>query len=219
MILFEEKIPANIRPAFISKVVRLSAEQKYDPDWIMAVMNSESGFSTSIKNSIGCVGLIQFCPDIAGGSTKTINEKPVSLEYLRGLDPVTQLDYVFDYYRPMKNKITRFHDMYMATFYPAALGKPDNHIIGSEKSDTWARQVAKSNPGIDLNKDGLISVGEFRQFSLKKVPVQYHDKLENEGMGATVDAEKYVKANWVPLAVISGAMITTGVLLYLTRSK
>lgn len=219
MILFEEKIPANIRPAFISKVIRLSAEQQYDPDWIMAVMNSESGFNASIKNGIGCVGLIQFCPDTPGGSTKTINGKPVSLEYLRGLDPVTQLDYAFDYYRPLKNKITRFHDMYLATFYPAAMGKPDDHVIGSEKGMAWAKQVAKSNPGIDLNKDGTLTVGEFKQFALKKVPVQYHDKLENEGLGVTVDAEKYVKANWKPLLIISGVMLTVGVLLYASTSS
>ena len=42
-------------------------------------MKHESGLDPSIKNSIGCVGLIQFCPDSSGGSTKTINGKTYNL--------------------------------------------------------------------------------------------------------------------------------------------
>lgn len=213
-LLFEEKIPASYRPSFVKKVAEGALLQKYNPSWIMAVMSSESGFSASVKNSIGCVGLIQFCPDQSGGSYKTIAGKKIDLNWLRSLSPVDQLDYVFSYYSPLKNKITRFHDLYMATFYPAAMGKADDFVIGSEKSPEWVKTIAKNNPAIDINKDGRITVGEFRQFSLSKVPESWRSSFAAEGMGFAVDTEKYVKRNLAPITIVAGTMLLVGMVLY-----
>ena len=58
-------------------------------------MKHESGLDPSIKNSIGCVGLIQFCP--GGGRTKTVNGKTYTLDEL-GKNLEAQMDAIKDFW-------------------------------------------------------------------------------------------------------------------------
>jgi len=66
---------------FKTKLKEISEAINIDETSIIKLMNHESGLDPSIKNSIGCVGLIQFCP--SSGGTKKINGKSYSLEDLR----------------------------------------------------------------------------------------------------------------------------------------
>lgn len=81
-----------------------------------------------------------------------------------------QLVYVEKYYTPFTGKLHSVEDLYLATFYPRALGEPDSFIIGSEKSDRYASLVASQNPAIArFSKTGhKISVGAFRSYVQKK---------------------------------------------------
>jgi hypothetical protein len=47
--------------------------------------------------------------------------------------------------------------LYLATFYPAALGKDPEYTFGGAI-------VAQQNPWINLNKDGKITKSEFDQY-------------------------------------------------------
>ena len=60
-------------------------------------MKHESGLNPSIKNGIGCVGLIQFCPDGGGGSSKTINGKTYKLSELQN-DLGLQMDAIKEFW-------------------------------------------------------------------------------------------------------------------------
>ena len=60
-------------PKFKEKLKQISNEIGVNENSIIKLMKHESGLNSSIKISIGCVGLIQFCPDNKGGSSKTIN--------------------------------------------------------------------------------------------------------------------------------------------------
>ncbi len=62
-------------PIFKEKLKEISDAIDIDEKYIIKLMKHESGLDPTIKNSIGCVGLIQFCPDGKGGSSKTIVEK------------------------------------------------------------------------------------------------------------------------------------------------
>ena len=54
------------------------------------------------------------------------------------------------------------HDLYFATFFPAALGKPDNYVMQTSKLS--AQKIAAQNRIIDRNRDGQITVAEFREY-------------------------------------------------------
>ena len=70
-------------PIFKEKLKQISNEIGVSEDSIIKLMKHESGLDSSVKNSIGCVGLIQFCPDSGGGTTKTINGKTYNLSELQ----------------------------------------------------------------------------------------------------------------------------------------
>jgi hypothetical protein len=53
-------------PAFGDALWRVSDALGIRPEWQLPVLHLESGFDPSIVNSIGCVGLNQFCPNAAG---------------------------------------------------------------------------------------------------------------------------------------------------------
>ena len=68
---------------FKTKLDEISKALGISKNSIIKLMQHESGLNPTIKNSIGCVGLIQFCPDNRGGSTKTISGKQYNLSELQ----------------------------------------------------------------------------------------------------------------------------------------
>jgi hypothetical protein len=116
-----------------------------DKDSIIKLMNHESKLDPQVKNSIGCVGLIQFCPDSKNGSTKTIGGKTYNLEELRNnLDK--QMDAIKEFWVTgyKSGKIKEPKDLYIYNFFPIAAGKSDDFVLKSSKLS--AQKVANSNP-------------------------------------------------------------------------
>lgn len=160
-LLFSNKVSK----AFVDKVISISNKLGIDPNWAMFVMNNESGLSSSIENSIGCVGLIQFCPDATGGY-KTLGGVAYKLSDIKIMDPVKQLDLVYQYWKDMQKQYgtySSYHDLYLATFYPYAIDQPDDYVVGSERSQAYAQKVAQQNPSFNVNKDAIITKAEFKK--------------------------------------------------------
>lgn len=132
-------------PIFKQKLKEISSEIGIDEDSILKLMKHESEFDSSIVNSIGCVGLIQFCPDIKGGSTKTINGKPYYLNEL-GKDLELQLNAIKEFWSKGRRdgKIKTAKDLYIYNFLPIAAGKSDDFVLQSK--DKSAETIAKQNP-------------------------------------------------------------------------
>lgn len=170
-LLFINKVGEN-REAFAKKVIEISEKLDINPDWLMAVMNSESGLNHRIQNTSYPVnggfatGLIQFIPSTAKGLGTTTEE-------LKNMSNVEQLDYVFKYFKPYADKIENFVDLYMVTFFPAAVGKPGNHVLRAKNIPAGA--VAKSNPIFDLDKNGSITVAEVEEAFLKRLPASLRE--------------------------------------------
>ncbi|HET8689451.1 MAG TPA: hypothetical protein VFM18_22800, partial [Methanosarcina sp.] len=113
-------------------------------------------------------GLIQFMPTTAmwlGTSTQALYK----------MNNLQQLDYVYKYFKPYAGRIKSYYDLYMITFWPAAVGKPDSYIIQSTKMP--ASMVAENNPTLDINKDGRITVGEAKKIMFNAIPANYIDKV------------------------------------------
>lgn len=160
--VFESSIKSSDKAAFIEKVSEISDRLGINPQWLMGVMWKESKISSSIQNPISnATGLIQFMP-------KTADRLGISVDELKVMDPIRQLDFVEKYYKPYKGKIKSFVDMYLATFMPIALGKPDEWVM--EYKGASAELIAKQNGVVDLNKDKKITVGEFKQYCFIGIP-------------------------------------------------
>jgi hypothetical protein len=113
----------KISPSFASKIVEVAGRLGVDPAHLANVINFESRFSPSIQNAIsGATGLIQFMPNTAA-------ELGTTTGTLAAMSAEQQMEYVYRYfalprikqYGPLRTQ----EDVYMAVFYPVAIGKPD----------------------------------------------------------------------------------------------
>lgn len=155
MLAFENFVRSN-KTDFIHKVNSVSSYLGIHPDWLMTIMFAESTLNEKAVNRITrATGLIQFMPATAVGLGTTV-------DYLLTLSNVEQLDWVQKYYAPYRNRLKSVYDLYLVTFFPVALGKEDNWVM--QTSRLSARIIATQNPGVDINKDGQITVGEFKQY-------------------------------------------------------
>jgi energy-converting hydrogenase A subunit M len=150
---------------FDEKLSDISDAIDIDENSIIKLMKHESGLDPTIKNSIGCVGLIQFCPD--GGGTKTINGKSYSLEEIR-YDLDLQMDAIKQFWLTgyRNGKITEPADLYIYNFFPVAAGKPDDFVLKAKGLS--ARKVARANPVFNRvlgrPKSTPLTVGDLKRY-------------------------------------------------------
>lgn len=116
---------------FLGKIKKYSDENGVDPKVFLALIAHETGgtFSSFMENHIGCVGLIQFCPDTG---MKTIGKNS---EQLKGMSRSEQWDEVEKFYDKRKNvwkdKGSDFATIYLITFLPTLAGLPDNAVVAA----------------------------------------------------------------------------------------
>jgi hypothetical protein len=203
-IIFAEKITSNA-DAFIQKLVSISTKLGIEPNWLMSVINSETGGRFS-PDTVNKQGKMVAGYDENGKVVKAKGEADHADSYQRAkyratgliqfmprtakglktttqalykMSNVDQLDYVYKYFLPAKGKLKSFEDLYLYTFYPLAIGKGDSYIIGSEKGLAYAKELVKQNP-LDFDHDGYLSVKEFKQFIYKKIPTMYLEILKKK---------------------------------------
>ena len=118
------------------------------PDWLASVMSFESGFNPAAVNSMsGATGLIQFMPSTARNlGTTTAALKSLSFQ--------AQLPYVIRYFGE-KAGLRSLEDTYLRVFYPAAIGKPTDYVVGPAGS-----KVYEQNYGFDTAHKGYVTVGD-----------------------------------------------------------
>ena len=119
-------------------------------NWLMTCMQFESAgtFDPAIRNKYsGATGLIQFMPSTAAGMG-------TSTDALAAMDQLTQLDWVEKYFKPYAGRLNSLADVYMTIFYPYAVGKDDNFVIGSQNGT--ASKIYSQNSGFDKNGDRQI---------------------------------------------------------------
>jgi hypothetical protein len=195
VLIYEDKVPASYRSGFIQKIKEISGKLKIDPNWLMAIMYFESArtFSPSKGNNIGCYGLIQFCPD-RGKNYKTVNGKRYPMSDIAKMDYSTQLDLVYEYYKAYTGKLKSYTDTYFVTFFPLAVGKPDDWVI--QGAGLSAKSIYDDNPAFQNVKDGKIRVWEVKKKILEQLPSEW---LKEGSFGLAVKAYK----NYISVAVLS----------------
>lgn len=139
--------------AFYNKVVETAKKLGNENlvDALLATMKHESGFSTSISAPKNVTrGLIQFF----FGKAKTIkigNKGPFTREDLAKQTRVQQMDLVYEFYRYWFKALNisnpKLVDIYIVTFFPAAVGKPDSYVLKTKRLS--AETVADQNPAFN----------------------------------------------------------------------
>ena len=215
-VLYIEKIEASDRDAFRTKIIDISNKLEIQPSWLTAVMNSESGMNPkAYNNNGGATGLIQWMPSTAKYFGTTTDA-------LRKMKASEQLDWVYKYFKNYSGRLKSPYDIYLVTFFPAAVGKPDDWVF--EAKNLSRSKIAQGNPAIDLNKDKMITVGEFKQWFGQRIKIDYVvDKvspaniISNTVSNAWNDDKKKVIIIAVGSVIVIGGGVAT--YLYLTSNK
>ncbi len=173
-LVYEDLVKEN-KEAFIKKVKEISSRLGINPNWLMLVMYMESNINHRAVNPMGgATGLIQFMPFVA-------TELGTTTKQLLNMSNVEQLNYVEKYFKSWAKYVTGFTDLYLVTFYPAALIQ--------KRPDSWnfPNIVYQYNKGLDRNKDQIINLGEWKRYIISKVPKSfpieelYHNTKKNDG--------------------------------------
>lgn len=152
-------------PVFKGKLKEISQAINIDEKYIIKLMNHESGLNPTITNSIGCTGLIQFCPD--SGNSKTISGVKYDLNQLKN-DLSLQMDAIKEFWLSgyKSGKIKNPEDLYTFNLFPVAAGKPDDFVL--QTNSTSAQTIAKSNPIFNKKlgrpTDTPLTVGDLNRY-------------------------------------------------------
>jgi hypothetical protein len=176
------------------------------PAWLAAVISFETGgsFDPAQKNHwaakdaaakgrpySGAIGLIQFMPSTARmlGTTS---------EALAAMSFKEQLVYVEKYFAGATMK--SLEDVYLKVFYPAAMGKADDYVVGRREDPGFAGRVYEQNAGFDKNKDGLVTRGEICATIRAVLPPLKSDGEPKEPPREILNPLDYEKIDWAERA-------------------
>lgn len=131
----------------VDDLLRTARRLGVRPTWLANLIHFESQWNPQAKNPwSGASGLIQFMPATARGLGTTV-------EALRGMTAAQQWPYVEAYLRPFRGKLKTQHDLFMAVFYPKAIGRGPDY--------RFSARVAAQNPGI-------FTAGDYTRKALKR---------------------------------------------------
>ena len=160
---------------FKKKVEEISQGLGINPNWLMVVMFKESGLDSKSQNkSTRATWFIQFMPDTAKALGTTLEE-------LKNLSPLSQLDYVEKFYE-MNSKIgySSLKDLYLTTFFPVARKYMDDPNYVFETKKISREQVAKNNPGIALKWATRITMKDFDDYIARLVDKNVPEEFKSQ---------------------------------------
>ena len=129
------------------KIVRAAGTLSIpDPGWLANLMSFESNLKPQARNKVsGATGLIQFMPSTA----KSLG---TSTDALYRMSATQQLPFVIKYLKKMRGRgaYNTSGDLYMAVFYPVAIGKPPTYDIAGH----WARNRTSVSDTVRIGTQG-----------------------------------------------------------------
>lgn len=191
---YEDEISIN-KENFIQKVHQVSIRLLIKPSWLMIVMWIECKFNRKIINTYsGTVGLIQWTignickfwdlqmPHLSKERSGKLIVTPEIRRIQRVVQDtpgVEQLEMVFEYLKPYVGKMKTLHDVYLAVFYPAAIGRNDDFVLGSERSFKWMKLVYEGNKNLDMfgDRDGLLEVLDVKAWVEAHIPPKFKGRI------------------------------------------
>ena len=146
--ILEESVQQQLKTKFKTQIDKMLSRLGMPLTTFERILRKESGIFDpyAINNNTAATGLIQFMPKTAKGLGTTV-------ENLLTMGPEEQLKFVEKYFSSLKggrtiSKDDHGVDWYFLVFYPAAIGKGPDYVIGNE--GTAAVNKAYADP--DLNE-------------------------------------------------------------------
>ena len=134
-------------PELTKAIADVAKQNNWNAKYLKAIISFETGwtFDVAQKNRAGsgATGLIQFMPRTAKGLGTTTDK-------LAKMSQVEQMKYVEKFLKPYLSKSKRpkngwtLEDMYMAVFYPKAVGKKNSTVLFKKGTTAY-----KQNIGLD----------------------------------------------------------------------
>jgi len=151
---------------FEAKVREVAERLNVAPEWLMAVMFSESRLDPQAVNlrGSGATGLIQFMPMVAG-------EMGTTCAAIGKMDAVQQLDLVYRYLQRVRERYGEYEsltDLYLAILYPRAIEGNHTFVLYATPSVYY-----KQNSGLDENKDGRVTARDIDRRMKRLFPTAY----------------------------------------------
>lgn len=152
--------------SFQKKVEEISQMLGVRPEWLMAVMYSESKFDASVLNhkGSGATGLIQFMP-------ATASDMNISLQRLGRMTHLQQLEYVYMYLQKARERYGDYDsltDLYLAVLYPKARKQEYCYTLYANPTKAYTQ-----NRGLDENKDGRVTISDIDRRMKRLYPTAY----------------------------------------------
>jgi len=123
--------------SFTAAAQQLANDFNFDVNWLYAVIQIESNFNPwNVNPSTGAIGLIQFMPS-------TLDSMSLTAADIQQATATQQVNFIRQYLTPYKGRINSLNDLYMAVFYPAAIGEGLNFQL-PDKVGVW--NPAYQNP-------------------------------------------------------------------------
>lgn len=148
----------NITQPFIDKLESLSSRNGWDPFGLAASIGFESRFLTVAKNPLStATGLIQF-------TKGTAQDLGTTVEALKGMSAVDQLDYVEKFFKKYMPTIpTRYEDYELAVLGRGSLvGASDDTIVYDGRDPKQQASYAGNAGVFDKAGKGYFTVGDVR---------------------------------------------------------
>ena len=153
-ILEHFKVSLDDKDLFLYKLNKASDTLGVKPEWLLKVICKESRANPKAINPLSkATGLIQWLPSTArdlGTSTDDI--------YHMSIDEQFELSIKYFRRQNVLHKVSSYEDLYLAVFYPKAVGMGDDYIIGHVGSNV----VRQNYP---IAKNGIITVRDFKNYA------------------------------------------------------
>ena len=186
---------------FIKEVEKLAKETGTQPSELMALYNAESGIKPDATNPSGATGIFQ----LMFGGTFGDKRYDYTREQFKNLSRAEQVKIHRKYleeHRFFERGGSGITDVSMANIAPAYLGQDENQALYSAPSKAY-----EQNKNVDLiygNKDGVISLKEYKDFILQRGNEegfrQYNPKP------SVLQSNLNLNPNYRPVVANAGAM-------------
>ena len=148
------KVKLENEMLIFDKIDHIAKRLDVDPEWILLSICRESRANPKAINPFSnATGIIQWLPSTAIDLGTTV-DKIYNMSFYEQLDLVEK--YILR--TGLIKYINSYEDFYLAIFYPRAVGKSDDYIIGKKNS-----LVVKYN--YPLSNDGIITVRDFKNYA------------------------------------------------------
>ncbi|RMG30498.1 MAG: lytic transglycosylase domain-containing protein [Bacteroidetes bacterium] len=164
---------------FEEKVRIVSGALDIAPEWLMAVMHSESRFNPAAVNhrGSGATGLIQFMVP----TVRELNDRMGTEYYMNDIRLMAahdQMQLVYEYLQQVRERYGEFRsltDLYLAILYPRAINKEQTYVLYAQPS-----RMYRMNSGLDENKDGQVTVSDIEKRMQRLYPDAFKARKPSE---------------------------------------